>query len=477
MSNLEQVSLNCYRLPTRKEMNAEALIFLKEELLDEFSEHEALHQLAQAATLPGVYQQVLGMPDIHSGFGLPIGGVMPMDAREGLVSAGAVGMDINCGVRLLRTNLPAETVKQSTLKSLLKSINKRVPSGVGKKSMHHQKVRQYFSRVITEGVPFLISQGLGRPEDLEAIEERGVLSGVSVNSLSKEALGRGDQLSTIGGGNHFIEIGYVDKIFDQQAAYYFGLEKGKLTIMIHTGSRGFGHQICTDYTGIMKRAAQKSQLPLPHAGLAAAPVLSKEGQDYLSAMSAAVNFAFCNRQWITHDIREAFTEALGGSDHNYDLGLVYDVAHNIAKFEEIEGKSLLIHRKGAVRALPAGHPLNPPLYQETGHPVIIPGSMGTPSYVVVGGPQASHTFYSANHGAGRVMSRRAAKKNIDVEDFKKQMGGVILWSKKTQAFLDEAPRAYKNIEPVVDTLAEIGVTNKVARLKPLAVIKGEGSEA
>lgn len=476
MTELEQISLNCYRLPRRKEMKADALIFLKEELLREFNEYEALHQLSHAATLPGIYRQVLGMPDIHTGFGLPIGGIMPMDAKKGLISAGAVGMDINCGVRLLKTNLSIHTIESSTLKAILKRIAQRVPAGVGKKSMHHTKAQHYFSHIISEGVPFLINQGLGRADDLKCIEEGGVLPGVKIKALSKKAIERGDQLSTLGGGNHFVELGYVDKIFNHQVAKEFGIEKGKLTVMIHTGSRGFGHQICTDYTSIMKEASKKNELPLPHAGLASVPTNSKEGEDYLSAMTAATNFAFCNRQWITHDIRQAFSEALGGHDKDYDLGLVYDVAHNIAKFEEIDGKSLLIHRKGAVRSLPANHPLNPPHYRSTGHPVIIPGSMGTPSFVVVGGKQISRTFHSVNHGAGRVLSRRAAKKNINVEEMKKKMGGVILWSKKINTFLDEAPQAYKDIELVVDTLSEIEVINKIARLKPLAVIKGEGSE-
>jgi len=477
VSTLEKVSLNCYRLPRRKEMKVDALVFLKEELLREFNEQDAIKQLSDAATLPGVYGQVLGMPDLHTGFGLPIGGVMPMDALHGLVSAGAVGMDINCGVRLLRTNLLLEKINQATLKNILKNISLRVPSGVGKKSIHRHKVRQYFPHIITKGAPYLVKQGIGRPEDLDATEERGVLPGAARGALTQEAIERGDQLSTIGGGNHFIELGYVDKIFHQEAAEAMGIEKNLITVMIHTGSRGFGHQVCTDYTEIMKKEAGKHDLPLPHSGLASVPVQSKTGQNYINAMAAAVNFAFCNRQWVTHDVRQAFAEALGGEDTDHDLGLVYDVAHNIAKFEEINGKKLLIHRKGAVRALPPGHQLNPPRYRNTGHPVIIPGSMGTPSYLVTGGPQAHRTFYSVNHGAGRVMSRRAARKNIQVEDMKKKMSGVLLWGKKIKTYLDEAPQAYKNIDLVVDTLSEIQVVHKVARLKPLAVIKGEGPEA
>ena len=477
MIPLERLSLNCYKLPRRNDMKVDAYVYLKEELTREFTESEALKQLCNAAALPGVQRCVLGMPDIHTGFGLPIGGIMPMDAQDGLVSAGAVGMDINCGVRLLKTNIPVDKVQPSTLKSLLKSISRRVPSGVGKKSVHHGKARQYFSQVLTKGVPFLIEQGLGRSEDLEAIEERGNLQGVRLKTLSQEALARGDQLSTIGGGNHFVELGYLDKIFDHQASESLGLKKGYLTVMIHTGSRGLGHQVCTDYTKIMNNSPHLKDLAIPDKGLAAVPIHSTEGQNYLSAMAAAVNFAFCNRQWITHDIREAFSEVMGGKDTDYDLSLVYDVAHNIAKFETVENQDLLIHRKGAVRSLPPGHYLNPPRYMEIGHPVIIPGSMGTPSYVVTGGQQVHRTFYSVNHGAGRALSRRAAKKNIDVEDMKKMMGGVILWSKKTKSFLDEAPQAYKNIELVIDTLADIEVIKKTARLKPLAVIKGEGSEA
>jgi len=489
MEPLQQESLNCYRIPREGHMKVEARVYLKEELLHGFNEEEALKQLKDAASLPGVYRHIAGMPDIHTGFGLPIGGVMAMDAREGLVSAGAVGMDINCGVRLLRTGLNAHEIESSRLKSLLKEILQNIPTGIGKKSRHRATIQQHFSQLITRGVPFLVNLGVGRHEDLEAIEEGGCYPGASHQALSKEAVKRGDQLSTIGGGNHFIELGYVDKVYDRELARAFSLQEGELTVLIHTGSRGFGHQICQDYSRLMKQASKRHNLYIPTAGLAAVPVQSKEGQDYLEAMAAAVNFAFCNRQWITEDIRKAFRDIFknnkgknkkkqqNNANPDPEINVVYDVAHNIAKFEEIDGKSLLVHRKGAVRALPPGHPLNPPKYMQTGHPVIIPGSMGTASYVVTGGSRSVETFYSANHGAGRTLSRSAAKKSIDIEELRSRLGEVQVWGGNLNSFLDEAPQAYKNIDQVVDTLAEIDITRKAARIKPLAVIKGEGSDS
>ena len=485
MNLLQPVSANCYRIPRGGSMKVDALVYLKKELLERFSEEEALKQLSNAASLPGVYNPVIGMPDIHSGFGLPIGGIMAMDAGEGLVSAGAVGMDINCGVRLLQTGINAHELDASRLKSLLKEIAQRVPAGIGKKSRHHETIKKHLTQLLTRGVPHMVNMGIGRPADLERIEERGSYPGASRKALSQAAIKRADQLSTIGGGNHFIELGFVEKIYHQNLAQSFGLQEGALTVLIHTGSRGFGHQVCQDYTRIMKEASKRMNLDIPNPGLAAAPIQSEEGQSYLEAMAAAINFAFCNRQWITEDVRKAFHSVFqvkgkgkkkrkGSAD--YDPALVYDVAHNIAKFEEIDEKPLLVHRKGAVRALPPHHPLNPDCYKDTGHPVIIPGSMGTSSYVVVGGTRASETFYSANHGAGRTLSRKAAKKNIEVEDFRKTMGDIQVWGGKLKSFLDEAPQAYKDVDLVVDTLAEIDVTRKVARLKPLGVIKGEGSD-
>ncbi len=473
MFKMEPYGKNRYRISRRDKMNTDVIVYLKEELYRSVLEDQSLKQLAEAAELNGVINPVIGMPDIHSGFGLPIGGVMAMDAEEGLISAGAVGMDINCGVRLLRTNLSAAELNRQVLHQLIDNISAAIPSGIGQKSRHAPLIKKHLETLLHQGAPRLIELGFGRPEDADCIEDRGCLQGADIKAVSKKTLDRALQLSTIGGGNHFIELGVVDKVFDHNTASVYGLAEGQLSVMIHTGSRGFGHQICTEYSKTMKSAAKNYNIRLPSAGLAAVPIKSKEGEIYYSAMACAVNFAFCNRQWITDDLRKAFSRTLGGEDRDYDLGLVYDVAHNTAQFEEINGKNMLIHRKGAIRALPAGHPLNPEIYRKTGHPVLIPGSMGSPSYVVAAEKGIDELYNSVNHGAGRVLSRSAAKKELSVSQLKERMGDIIIAGSNYKAYLDEAPQAYKDIELVIDTLTEIDKCRKVARLRPLAVIKGE----
>lgn len=467
------MSKNCYVIPRQGKMRVEARIYLSKRMARSFHEKETLAQLMDAASLPGVYKYVLGMPDIHKGFGLPIGGVMAMDTEDGVVSSGAVGMDINCGVRLLKTNIPASEMDKPLLRKIMQAITARVPTGIGKESRHARNIKDILNKIVTGGVPTLLEMGVGRGEDIDSIEEQGRFPGANLKSVSKKAISRSNQLSTIGGGNHFIEIGHVAEVFDRNFADRMGLQEGYLTILIHTGSRGFGHQICTDHSRSMKKDAARMKIFLPNAGLASVPIKSPQGKKYLAAMACAVNFAFCNRQWITHDIREAFAEVLGGKGTDYDLGIVYDVAHNIAKFEKVDGKNLLIHRKGATRALPPGHQLNPPKFRSTGHPAIIPGSMGTSSYIVTATGQVSETFNSVNHGAGRLLSRSAAKREISVKELEKKMKDILITGRDFRSFLDEAPQAYKDIESVIDTLAEIGITRKVARLFPLAVIKGE----
>lgn len=473
---LEPLGDNCYRIAQKDRMKATVLVYLNHKLYSSFAEDASLQQLIDAASLPGVISPVIGMPDIHSGFGLPIGGVMAMDAETGLVSAGAVGMDINCGVRLLRTNIDAAELQQKDYVALIREIGTRVPSGIGTKSKHARIIRDRFNDFIEKGVPFLVGMGYGRKSDLEAIEDGGCLPGADHRALSSKAVERGLQLSTIGGGNHFIELGLIEEIFDPAAAAAYGLTKAKLTILVHTGSRGFGHQICTDFSAEMKKASTKYKIEIPSAGLAAVPIKSVEGQKYLAAMNCAINFAFCNRQWITDDIRKAFSAVLGGPEQDFDLGLVYDVAHNTAKFEEIGGRRMLVHRKGATRALPPEHDLNPLLYRSFGHPVLVPGSMGTASYVIRGNKGIERLYHSVNHGAGRVLSRTSAKKTISIEDLKRGLGKVIVSGRSYKAYLDEAPQAYKDIDEVVETLTEIGLSQKVARLRPLAVLKGEGND-
>ena len=470
---LEPVGANRYRLPRTGRMRVSGLIYATRELLASALEDKSLEQLAHAAQLPGVVEPVLGLPDIHEGFGLPIGGVMAV-AEDGVISAGAVGMDINCGVRLLRTNLPADTLDRPTLRALMDGIEALVPTGVGKKGRHRGVSGSIFNQVVHRGAAAVIAAGFGRPEDAEHIEENGCLPGADLKAVSASAIKRGEgQLGTLGGGNHFIEIQRVDTVFEPAAAARFGLFKGQLTVMIHTGSRGFGHQICTDYSKSHLPAAAKYGISLPSRGLACAPINSPEGQSYYAAMAAAVNFAFANRQFITADIRQAFAAVLRRDEREMGLELVYDVAHNIAKWERHGGRNLLVHRKGATRALPPRHPANPPAYRETGHPALVPGSMGTASYVLVGTEMAAESFYSVNHGAGRTLSRTAAEKSISREEFEAGMGDVLYNTRNFRDLVDEAPQAYKDIDEVVETLVAIGLTRKVARMRPLAVIKGK----
>lgn len=474
MIRLTKIGKNKFLLPKTGNMRVDAVVYLSEKLFRDFQEGEALEQLKNAATLPGVYGEVIGMPDIHSGFGLPIGGVMATRVEDGVISAGGVGMDINCGVRLLSTSIPADELDKRFLRKLMDAIEDRIPTGIGKGSRHGNLYKSHFKEIVQRGAIKLIEMGYGREEDLECIEENGCLDGADIAAVSDEAVSRGNQLATLGGGNHFIDLGVVEDIYNEKLAEVFGLKKGTLSIMIHTGSRGFGHQICTDYTRIMVNAAPRYGIDLPDKGLACVPISSAEGRRYYKAMCCGVNFAFANRQLITYDVREAFREVFNRDDDELGLDLVYDVAHNIAKFETHFGRRLLIHRKGATRALPPGHPSNPKKYMETGHPAIIPGSMGTASYVVVGTELARETFFSINHGAGRVLSRGAARKEISQQEFESAMADILYNTRNYKKVLDEAPQAYKDIDEVVNTLSEIGITRKIAKLRPLGVIKGEG---
>ena len=470
---LQPTGKNRYLIPRQGPMRVDAVVYLNEELYRSFSEPTALQQLVDAACLPGVVHRVVGMPDIHQGFGLPIGGIVATDARSGVVSAGAVGYDINCGVRLIRTEIGRQDLRPERLRELMRAVEARIPAGVGKRSRHRELVAR-IPEILVGGSARLVELGYGIPEDVEATEEYGRVPGADPSRVSREALERADQLATVGGGNHFIEIGYVERIFDAETARAFGLREGAVTVLVHSGSRGFGHQVCSDYASAMAEAARRYGIELPSKGLAAAPIDSPVGRDYLAAMCCAINFAFANRQLMTYDIRQAFEEVLGRPWQQLGMQVVYDVAHNIAKFEEHFGRRVLVHRKGATRALPAGHPTNPQRYRHVGHPVLIPGSMGTASYVAVGQPGIEETFTSANHGAGRVLSRSEARRRISREEFEASLSGVLYNVDDFRAIVDEAPGAYKDIDAVVETLAEIGLTRKVARLKPLAVIKGEG---
>nr|WP_041587287.1 RtcB family protein [Caldanaerobacter subterraneus] len=452
-------------------MRVDAVVYVNDSLKELLRDDQSLRQLVNAASLPGVVEPVIGMPDIHEGFGLPIGGVMAIE-EKGVISAGAVGYDINCGVRLIRSDLEADYFTKDILYKLIERIEHYVPTGIGKKGRHKGITRVIFDDVVHNGVEAVIKAGFGKKSDLEYIEEGGKLEGADISAVSEEAQERGEeQLGTLGGGNHFIEIQKVEEILEENLAEKFGLFKGQLAVMIHTGSRGFGHQIATDYTKILWEAAKRYGIEVPEKGLAAAPIKSKEGQNYYKAMAAAVNFAFSNRQIIMFDVIRAFEDVLKKSEEEMGFKLVYDVAHNIAKWEVHGGKRMLVHRKGATRALPAGHPQNPPSYRDTGHPALIPGSMGTGSYVVVGTEKAAETFYSVNHGAGRRLSRNQAKK-ISKEEFERSMGDVVYNVRSYKDIVDESPLAYKDVETVVSVFEERGITIPVAKLIPLAVVKG-----
>mgnify|MGYP005840981145 FL=1 len=470
---LKQDGFNRYRLHRRGKMRVDAVIYANEHLLPLLREDKSLEQLANAACLPGVIEPVIGMPDIHEGFGLPIGGVMAV-AADGVISAGAVGMDINCGVRLIRSDLLARDFNQTLLRRLIDRIEHHVPTGVGKKGKHKGIDSKIFEAVTHKGVAAIINAGFGSVEDLYRIEENGCLPGADIGAVSREAYSRGAvQLGTLGGGNHFIEIQEVTDIFDAETAGRFGLFAGQLTVMIHTGSRGLGHQVCTDYTKWLAGAAPKYKIELPNRGLACAPIDSPDGRNYYKAMACAVNFAFANRQIIMTDVMRAFNDVVGSAPDEIGMRIVYDVAHNIAKWEEHHGRRVLVHRKGATRALCPKHPANPAVYRDTGHPALVPGSMGTASYVLVGTEKAAETFFSVNHGAGRVLSRTAAEKKITKEEFERAMRDVVYNVRSYKEIVDEAPLAYKDIEQVVSALVDVGITRKVARMIPLAVVKGK----
>lgn len=472
---LRELSKNCYVFSS-DESQVEIHVYLSRSLFEEFTEDESIYQLYNASLLPGVVSPVIGMPDIHTGYGLPIGGVMATDYEKGVVSAGAVGMDINCGVRLLTTRMLAKELNKDLLVRILQAVSKRVPLGVGKSSQLKELRKPKIEAIAHDGTEYYVKKGFGRREDLDRIEDSGCIPGASAAAIPKSAMERLDQLGTIGGGNHFIEIGKISKVFDEDLASKFGLCKNHIYIMIHTGSRGFGHQICTDYSRIMWNNSDKNKTRAPQKGLACAPIFSEDGQNYLQAMACAANYAFANRQIITHFVREAFVEVLKESESKLGLDLLYDVAHNIAKKEKYGGRWLLVHRKGATRALPAKHEDNPSCYKDTGHPAIIPGSMGTGSYVVIGTDRIRETFCSVNHGAGRVMSRKRAKTEFTKADLIEQMGHVVTIARSMKSLLDEAPLAYKDIDEVIFTLVEAGLTKPVVKLSPMGVLKGEGSE-
>lgn len=461
----------------RQGMRVKGIIYV-DDVLEKELEVQSVDQVANVSMLPGIVGASMAMPDVHTGYGFAIGGVAAFDLKEGIVSPGGVGYDINCGVRLLRSSLNKEDVLPK-MKDLISVLYNEIPSGVGSKG----KVRlnaEDEKKILRKGARWAVEQGFGDAGDLEKTESNGCIDGADPSLISKKAYERGRaQQGTLGSGNHFLEIQYVDEIYDERAAGSLGFFRDQVTVMIHTGSRGFGHQVCTDFLEVMERAAGKYRITLPDKELACAPFESPEAKDYLAAMRAAANYAWANRQCIMHWARETFSRVFNLSPRQLGMGLVYDVAHNIAKIEEhtVSGNpmKLIVHRKGATRAFPPGHPELPAIYKATGQPVLIPGDMGRASYVLLGTEKAmQETFGSTCHGAGRLMSRHQAIKKAKGRAIWREMEdrGIIVRAAGRETLAEEMSEAYKDISNVVDVVHNAGISRKVVRLRPLGVIKG-----
>jgi len=460
---------------TRAGMRTDALIYADETLLAQILNDLSIEQAINVAHLPGIVGRSLAMPDMHQGYGFPIGGVAATRLADGVVSPGGVGFDINCGVRLLASNLDRGAVLPK-LRELVNQLFRDVPSGTGSEGTVPCTWQELMD-VLARGAAAVVERGFGEPADLEFCEESGAMRGADPDAVSDRARQRGrTQLGTLGSGNHFLEVQYVEKIFEPEVADCFGLHRDQVVVLIHCGSRGLGHQVCTDFLKTMNEAMRRYNISLPDRQLACVPSQSPEGQRYLGAMAAAANFAWANRQVISHFTRQAFRRVLG---EETKLRVVYDVAHNIAKSERHRAGSttedVLVHRKGATRSFPAGSIFIPPAYRGVGQPVLIPGSMGTASYVLVGNERAmEETFGTVCHGAGRAMSRTAAKRGRDarVETKKLEDRGIILRSQTRDGILEEIPEAYKDIDAVIEVVHRAGLARKVARLRPMRVIKG-----
>lgn len=477
--NLRQLDDYRWEIPPTGKMRTRGLIFCSKDMIPDIHQDQSLQQVANVATMPGIVGPSLAMPDIHWGYGFPIGGVAAFDLEEGVVSPGGVGYDINCGVRLLRTNLARPAV-QEQIRTLVDALFENIPSGVGSRRRDLKLTYPTLKEVLKYGAVWAVKNGFGDQSDLEHIEAGGQIPGADPEVVSEQALERGrDQLGTLGSGNHFTEIGYVAEIYDEPLARALGIFLDQVTFIIHTGSRGLGHQVCDDFIRKLLQATTKYKIELPDRQLCCAPIQSPEGQEYLAAMAAAANFAFANRQIITHWVRETLFQVLKLGPRDLGLELVYDVAHNIAKIEThlYEGKTrkLCVHRKGATRAFPPGHPEVPPAYRETGQPVLIPGDMGRYSYLLVGTKQAlEETFGSTCHGAGRVLSRHQALKAAKGRSIEKELAakGIIVRGAGRGTVAEEISEAYKDVERVVEVVHNAGISRKVAKLQPLGVIKG-----
>jgi tRNA-splicing ligase RtcB len=455
----------------RGDMRVAARVYADDALWEQIRKDRTLNQLINVATLPGVESPVLAMPDAHEGYGFPVGGVAAFRATDGIISPGGVGYDINCGVRLLATDLPMRDIRPK-LEPLMHELSRRIPSGAGRGGALSLEQRD-LDRVLANGCRALLERGLATPEDLLHTEAGGALEAADPDAVSPRAHQRGhDQVGTLGSGNHFIEVQEVDAVYDAAAGEALGLRTGDCVVLIHTGSRGLGHQVCTDYVRAMDAVMRRHDIHLPDRELACAPFDSPEGKRYFAAMCAAANFAFANRQAITHGIRETFRAVLG---RQAALRLIYDVAHNMAKLEEHGGRQLVVHRKGATRAFGPSHPETPERYRAIGQPVLIPGSMGTASYVLVGTDEAlERSFGSCCHGAGRAMSRHAATRFQPGHEVRRALEerGIVVRGAGNRELAEEAPHAYKDVDRVVEVVHAARLARKVARLVPAGVLKG-----
>lgn len=475
---LKKINDYCWKIPKtyRSDMRVPALVYATEAMLEQILLDRSLEQLVNVATLPGIRKAALVMPDAHEGYGFPIGGVAAMSYPDGVISPGGIGYDINCGVRLLRSEIRFEEI-QLHLEKLAKHLYREIPSGVG----HAGSLKlglEKLDEVLQEGAHAVVKEGFGEEVDTHYLESYGRLENADPSAVSEHAKKRGhDQLGTMGAGNHFVEIDRVDEIYDSFIANEFGLTVGQIVMLIHTGSRGLGHQVATDYIRVMNEAMTRYTITVPDRELACVPFSSPEGTQYFNAMAAAANFAWANRQLIAWKVKVAFQEFFGSSEAN--IHTIYDVAHNIAKIEhhKINGRdeTVIVHRKGATRAFPPGHSELVGEYQKTGQPVIIPGSMGTASYVLAGTVKGmKETFGSSCHGAGRRLSRHHAKKEIHGGELleKLRQEGIIIQTGSVADLAEEAPLAYKNVHDVVDVVDHAGIAKKVAQLRPVVVIKG-----
>ncbi len=462
----------------RGDMRVPVRIFATRALLEQIVDDKSLEQAVNTATLPGLVGHVVVMPDMHQGYGFPIGGVAASEFPQGVISPGGIGYDINCGVRLLSSSIEAEAAAphMNTLATLL---NQYCPSGVGKEGVVRVNMPE-LERVLREGARWALKNGFASETDLAHTEEGGCLEGAKPDKVSQRAKQRGrEQIGSVGAGNHFVEVDVVETVFDPETANAFGLREGCLAAQIHCGSRGLGHQVCTDYVQEFQGAVRRYGIELPDRELVCAPMDSPEGQAYLGAMRAAANFAFANRQILAHSIRRAFEETFAGKEKGWQLTQVYDICHNIGKIEthEVDGErvKVCVHRKGATRAFGPGSPGLPPEYRQTGQPVLVPGSMGTASWVLAGTEESMlRSFGSSCHGAGRTMSRAKAKHDVRGEDLRREMEGrgIRVRAGSMSGLAEEAPQAYKDVDAVVETVCAVGIARKVARLRPLAVVKG-----